>query len=59
VLAVVSYFPTLARYRQPKILALALPFIALFYMAATVASAWHYWRGTGAKWKNRAYGAGA
>jgi hopene-associated glycosyltransferase HpnB len=58
-LAVISYFPTLSRYRQPKIVALALPFIALFYMAATLASALHFWRGTGAKWKNRAYGAGA
>jgi hopene-associated glycosyltransferase HpnB len=56
-LAVVSYLPTLARYRQPKILALALPLIALFYMAATLGSAWNYWRGTGAKWKSRDYGA--
>ncbi|HEY1858409.1 glycosyltransferase [Acidocella sp.] len=57
VLAVVSYLPTLARYRQPKILALTLPLIALFYMAATLGSAWNYWRGTGAKWKSRDYGA--
>ena len=54
-LAVVSYFPTLKRYNQPKLLALALPFIALFYMAATIASAVNHWRGTGAKWKSRAY----
>ena len=56
-LAVISYLPTLARYCQPKILALALPLIALFYMAATLGSAWNYWRGTGAKWKSRDYGA--
>jgi hopene-associated glycosyltransferase HpnB len=56
-LAVISYLPTLARYRQPKILALTLPLIALFYMAATLGSAWNYWRGTGAKWKSRDYGA--
>jgi hopene-associated glycosyltransferase HpnB len=56
-LAVGSYLPTLARYCQPKILALALPLIALFYMAATFGSAWNYWRGTGAKWKSRDYGA--
>ena len=55
-LAAISYFPTLARYRQSKFFALALPLIALFYMAATIASAWHYWRGTGAKWKSRDYG---
>jgi hopene-associated glycosyltransferase HpnB len=55
-LAAISYFPTLARYRQSKFLALALPLIALFYMAATIASAWHHWHGTGAKWKSRDYG---
>jgi hopene-associated glycosyltransferase HpnB len=55
-LAAISYFPTLARYRQPKFLAFALPLIALFYMAGTIASAWHHWRGTGAKWKSRDYG---
>ncbi|HUW81035.1 MAG TPA: glycosyltransferase [Acidocella sp.] len=55
-LAVISYFPTLKRYGQPKYFALALPLIAMFYMAATIASAVHYWRGTGAKWKHRAYG---
>jgi hopene-associated glycosyltransferase HpnB len=57
VLAVASYIPTLDRYRQPKAFALALPFIALFYLAATVASAVLHWRGKGAQWKNRAYGA--
>ncbi len=56
-LAVVSYFPTLTRYRQPKAMAFVLPLIALFYMAATLGSAWNYWRGTGAKWKSRDYGA--
>lgn len=55
-LGVLSFFPTLTRYNQPKYLALALPGIAAFYMAATIASAVHYWRGSGAKWKNRAYG---
>ncbi|HQT45579.1 MAG: glycosyl transferase [Acidocella sp. 20-63-7] len=58
-LAVISYFPTLKRYHQPKRLALALPFIAVFYMAATLASALSHWRGTGATWKNRAYGSEA
>ncbi len=55
-LAILSYRPTLLRYNQPVYLALALPGIAVFYMAATVASAVHYWRGTGAIWKSRAYG---
>lgn len=55
-LAILSYRPTLLRYNQPLYLALALPGIAVFYMAATIASAVQYWRGTGAKWKSRAYG---
>ena len=51
----VSYLPTLARYRVSRFWALALPLIALFYMAATFSSALDHWRGTGAKWKNRSY----
>ena len=54
-LAVSSYMPTLTRYERNKLWALALPLIALFYMAATAASAVNYWRGKGARWKNRAY----
>lgn len=53
-----SYLPTLKRYGRSRMWALALPLIALFYMAATVGSALDYWRGRGARWKNRAYGAG-
>lgn len=51
-----SYLPTLARYRRPRLWIFALPAIAVFYMAATIASAVDYWRGKGASWKNRAYG---
>jgi hopene-associated glycosyltransferase HpnB len=58
-IAMYSYLPTLRRYEQPRVLALALPFIAAFYMAATIASAVNYWRGTGATWKSRAYGGAA
>ncbi len=54
-LAALSYLPTLSRYRRLKLWALTLPLIALFYMAATAASAVNYWRGKGASWKNRAY----
>jgi hypothetical protein len=56
-LAAISYLPTLARYRQNRLFALALPLIALFYMAATVDSALQSWFGRGVRWKNRAYGA--
>ncbi len=58
-LAVLSYMPTLRRYGQSRFWALALPGIALFYMAATLGSAWRHWRGKGAAWKSRDYGAGA
>jgi hopene-associated glycosyltransferase HpnB len=54
-LAALSYMPTLTRYRRLKVWALTLPLIAVFYMAATAASALNYWRGKGASWKNRAY----
>jgi hopene-associated glycosyltransferase HpnB len=54
-LAALSYIPTLARYRRNRLWALALPLIAVFYMAATIASALNYWRGKGASWKSRAY----
>jgi hopene-associated glycosyltransferase HpnB len=54
-LAAISYQPTLMRYRRNPLWALALPLIALFYMAATLGSAINYWRGTGAQWKSRSY----
>ena len=57
-LAGISYLPTLVRYGRNRLWALALPLIALFYMAATVGSALNYWRGRGARWKSRAYGSG-
>jgi hopene-associated glycosyltransferase HpnB len=58
VLAAASYVPTLLRYRRSPLWAVALPLIALFYMAATVGSALNRWFGSGSQWKNRAYGTG-
>jgi hopene-associated glycosyltransferase HpnB len=57
-LSAVSYQPTLHRYGRNGLWAFALPLIAIFYMAATLGSAVNYWRGRGARWKSRAYGAG-
>jgi len=57
-LAAISYLPTLRRYGRSPAGAIALPLIALFYMAATVGSALDHWRGAGARWKNRSYGGG-
>ena len=51
-----SYLPTLRRFRQSPLWALALPAIAAFYMAATIGSAVRHHRGRGVVWKHRAYG---
>ncbi|MGC8530637.1 MAG: glycosyltransferase [Acidiphilium sp.] len=56
-LAIWSYLPTLRRYRVSRLWALALPLIAVLYLEATIASARRYWRGAGAQWKRRDYGA--
>lgn len=57
-LAMLSYQPTLRRYGCGWTWGFALPLIALVYMEATLASALRYWRGAGAAWKRRDYGAG-
>jgi hopene-associated glycosyltransferase HpnB len=57
-LSAVSYLPTLLRYGRNRLWALALPLIALFYMAATCGSAANHWLGRGTRWKSRAYGSG-
>lgn len=54
--AMAAFLPTLQRFGRNPVWALALPLIAAFYTAATVASAIAYHRGRGAVWKNRAYG---
>jgi hopene-associated glycosyltransferase HpnB len=51
------YCPMLRYYRQPLWLAPLLPLTALFYLGATLASAWRYWRGRGGQWKGRAQAA--
>ncbi len=50
----VSFAPMLRFYRQSPLWSLALPLIALFYAAATLASAVQHWRGKGGMWKGRA-----
>ena len=54
-ISVTSYLPTLRRYGRNPVWSLLLPLIALFYMAATLQSAVNRWRGTAARWKERAY----
>lgn len=48
-----AFLPILRSYRCPAFLALLLPAMALFYTAATVASAVMFWRGRGGEWKGR------
>ncbi|WP_231629866.1 glycosyltransferase [Streptomyces clavuligerus] len=54
-LMAMSCLPMLRYYRQPPLLALALPFTALLYLLMTVDSALRHHRGLGASWKGRAY----
>ncbi|PLZ04147.1 glycosyl transferase family 2 [Burkholderia sp. WAC0059] len=48
-----AYLPMLRYYRRSPLWAPVLPLVALFYVGATFASAWRYWRGKGGQWKAR------
>jgi hopene-associated glycosyltransferase HpnB len=52
-LMTLSYIPVLRLYGLSLLWALALPLVAVFYMGATIHSAWKYWRGLGGEWKGR------
>ncbi len=52
-----AYRPVVAFYRLPAPWALSLPLAAALFVAMTWSSAFGYWRGTRATWKNRSYGA--
>ncbi len=54
-----AFLPILRGYRCPVVLAPLLPAIALFYTAATVASAILFWQGRGGYWKGRFQAAAA
>ncbi len=47
------FLPTLRLYRLSPLWALALPVIAVFYMGATIHSAFQFWTGRGGQWKGR------
>jgi hopene-associated glycosyltransferase HpnB len=49
----IAFLPTLRAYDAPRPIAVLLPLVALFYLAATVASAVLFWRGRGGYWKGR------
>jgi hopene-associated glycosyltransferase HpnB len=48
-----AFLPTLRYYRRAPAWAPALPLIALFYLAATLGSAFDHARGRGGSWKGR------
>lgn len=52
-LMIACFLPTLRFYRLSPLWALALPGIALFYMGATLHSAFKFWTGRGGEWKGR------
>jgi hopene-associated glycosyltransferase HpnB len=47
------YWPALRFFGRPAYQAAGLPLVALFYLGATVHSAWQWWRGGGGEWKGR------
>lgn len=48
-----AYFPMIRFYRLNPLWALTLPFSAVFYVGATIHSAFKYWSGRGGEWKGR------
>jgi hopene-associated glycosyltransferase HpnB len=53
ILMTISYSPALRFYGRSLAWAPLLPLIALFYISATVDSAFSYWSGRGGVWKGR------
>jgi hopene-associated glycosyltransferase HpnB len=47
------FLPTVRMYRAPVWTIFSLPFIAAFYLVATIESAMNYWSGRGGSWKGR------
>ena len=51
----VVYTPVLRFYRNSPLWVIALPLIGILYLMMTWTSAFRYWRGVRAHWKNRRY----
>ena len=49
-----TYLPMVRFYGLNPAWALTLPLAAIFYLAATIHSAWKHWTGRGGEWKGRA-----
>jgi hopene-associated glycosyltransferase HpnB len=52
-LMIVAYIPILRFYRLNPVWAFLLPLVAVFYMGATLHSAFKFWTGRGGEWKGR------
>ena len=52
-LGAMLFMPSVREYNAPRWTAFCLPAIALFYLAATLESAWLYRTGRGGLWKGR------
>jgi len=52
-LMILCFLPTVRFYRLSPLWAVVLPAIALFYMGATLHSAFRFWTGRGGQWKGR------
>lgn len=52
---VICYLPTLRYYAMNPLYSLSLPFVGILYLAMTWSSAFHYYFGKGAVWKDRHY----
>jgi hopene-associated glycosyltransferase HpnB len=55
VMMLITYLPVLAYYRRSYWWLPTLPVAAVLYLAMTWTSAFRYWRGERARWKNRVY----
>ena len=51
-----TLLPVVRHHGVAGIYALTLPFASAFYMWMTALSAWHHWRGKGARWRGRRLG---
>lgn len=49
----IAYYPMVRYYRLFPAWALTLPLVSLFYLGATLHSAWAYYQGKGGEWKGR------
>ncbi len=54
-LQAICYLPTLRYYSMNPCYVITLPFIGIMYLIMTWSSAFHYYFGTGAVWKDRHY----